>query len=385
MQAIDFIFETLAHYARQTEGPPPGVPAHISAQFERDLLRICTRQALAPIVLQSLERLALPPGLSNVTVERLKAITADAIRKNDRLFELAASLGTALKEAGIPHLIHQDASLAMVAHPNSDMRPMQQIHMLAGEDDWRTLVDVLASHKLTKSGRDPIFKKTTDALFYYQHFYPCELANGDGDRVRVRFRLFDTGTPEKHETSWSRRQSVRIGDSHLERLGDEDQLMQSCMELNMTQFAQLLHAVDIGLIIGRFGSRIDWDYIEERLSSRMLLPAFSLTLQQVARWLKLPDGPWVRYVPGRWKEKTFDIVWRTQRIRFGEIRVIRSRRIRFFLLESGRWIDKLLFLLRFVTPNPEWVAAFYGKPYRPWMRLQFIVTAIKSRTGGGIT
>ena len=39
MRADDFILETLAHFARGDGGPPPGIPARIDADFERDLIR----------------------------------------------------------------------------------------------------------------------------------------------------------------------------------------------------------------------------------------------------------------------------------------------------------------------------------------------------------
>jgi hypothetical protein len=153
----------------------------------------------------------------------------------------------------------------------------------------------------------------------------------------------------------------------------------------MTDFRKLLHAVDIGLVLNRYGNDLDWAYIEDRLRSRSVYPAVFFTLKNVVRWLKLDQSGIKLDSPGAVRRKYFDFLWHVNYDSFAMRRPERLHRLRFCLLEAGRWSDKLRFLATLLSPKREWVSAFFDRPYRPWLKLKFVVLTFKSQVGARLT
>ena len=56
MRAIDFILDTLAHHVQRADGPPPGIPAHVGPEFERELSSLSEWHSLSPLVLEETRR-----------------------------------------------------------------------------------------------------------------------------------------------------------------------------------------------------------------------------------------------------------------------------------------------------------------------------------------
>jgi hypothetical protein len=192
-------------------------------------------------------------------------------------------------------------------------------------------------------------------------------------------RLFDVGEPERTETAWGRGHRIPTGDWRA--VGLEDQLIHSCITYNMTDFDKLLHAADIGLMLTRFGDDVDWDYIASRLRSRSVYPAGFFTLRNVVQWLNLQGANCALADPWPLRRRVFDVVWHADYDSFGARRPKRFHRFRFGLFEMGRWEEKRRFLLALLSPSRDWVAEFFGRPYQPWLRVRFIVLALRNRLG----
>jgi hypothetical protein len=383
MQSTDFVLETLSHFVRRTDGPPPGIPVRTEPNFEQELTWLCEWHALTPIVLASLEKLALRPQLSRITLERMKALANASIALSDDLLEIAASLSTLFEKRALERLFLGDVIFRNTMYPDPVLRPMERIDILVHEEDWSAVLGVCREAGFRLDDRLPAFDDGGEALLYYQHYAPCVLENEKGDRLGLRMRVFELGEADLSETAWD--QGRELTQPFAQGVGTEDQLIHSCLTYNMTDFRKLLHAVDIGLVLNRYGNDLDWAYIEDRLRSRSVYPAVFFTLKNVVRWLKLDQSGIKLDSPGAVRRKYFDFLWHVNYDSFAMRRPERLHRLRFCLLEAGRWSDKLRFLATLLSPKREWVSAFFDRPYRPWLKLKFVVLTFKSQVGARLT
>ncbi|MEJ2720270.1 MAG: nucleotidyltransferase family protein [bacterium] len=377
MRADEFILQTLAHFARGEEGPPPGVPARIDADFERDLVRFCEWHGLAPLVLASLKRLALEPALSEFGIQHLKTLAKRVSTRNAMLLEAVDELTVGFRREGVSFLLSDDVASALSLYPSEGLRPIDQIDLLVRDWDWRGIVEACGGAGFARSPTDPAFTSAGEALFYYQHFGPLIMKNPRGIRIRLRFRLFDLGAPEPSETAWSHTETIEAPSGARERIGLEDLLVRSCVQLAMSRFERILAAVDAGRILTQHGGKLDWEYI--RTKSQPIYPAFYITSQKIAEWLNTP-GVSARFLPpGRTRGKIFRFMWRTRRFSRLARRRPHRHRLRFYVLENVGLRERLDFLATLVTPRREWVATFFGCPCRPWLRARYTYLAFKEK------
>lgn len=382
MKTLDFILETLAHYASRESGPPPGVSELIESDFERELVSLCEWHLVTPIVLDSLEALALQPRISRLTFERMRALSRTTGKMNEEFAEVAARLSGVLVGSNVDFLWTHDLAGPLVIYPAFGARPIEQLELLVKEDQWASVVGACHGAGFERNPRDPAFKDGREALFYHQHYSPCVLHNERNDRLQLKFRLFDVGEPEEEEPAWGHATAMPACGPGAKRLGDEDLFLQAWMNFNMSRLSRLIYAVDIGILLTTHGSRINWDYIAGRADSRSLYPAFYLTVQSAAASLKIRQLPQGLRSPGRFRRKIFFLAWRPGKLGLEgnrQARYGRLDRLRFYLLESGRWADKLRIVSRLLSPRRDWVVNFFGRPYRPWYRLKFIILTLKNR------
>ncbi len=98
MQPLDFIIDTLSHFVKAKEGPSPGIPARTDPDFERELTWLCEWHAVTPVVLASLERLALRPRISRITLARIGALADASSSLTGDLLTTAVSLAGQFEE-----------------------------------------------------------------------------------------------------------------------------------------------------------------------------------------------------------------------------------------------------------------------------------------------
>ena len=377
MQAIDFVVDTLAHFVRQREGPPPGIPAHTDADFEQELIWLCDWHALTPIVLASLEKLALRPNISRVTLERMRALAGASRAMTKEISNVADSLVDGFKAREVDYRLLGGLPASRTVYPSSELRPVETIDVLIREGQWSQTIECCRESGFRIGAGLPVFSSGDDALGYYQHLTPCVLENESGDRLRLRMRLFNIGKPSATEPAWM---SAAAGTAPAYvRL--EDELINTCVTYHMSNFGKLLHTVDIGLILNRFEAELDWKYIDERLRSDEVYASVLFTMKRVVEWTRLgPSVVKLKY-PGPAREKIFDALWNADYDSFAMRRPERTHRFRYFLFEVGRWKDKLNFFTTVMSPRPEWVAAFFGRPYRPWLKLRLVLLTLRDRVG----
>jgi hypothetical protein len=383
MQAIDFVAETLTHFVKQSDGPSPGIPVHTDPDLERELTWLCEWHGLTPIILWSLEKLALRPQISRIGLERIRALAGASRGLTAEQLKTATSLSSIFDSEKIDYLILGDTFLAAAIYHDPALRPVREIELLIREKDWVSVVAVSLKKGFSLRRRLPEFRDGAKALEYYQQYPPCVLENERGDRLTLRLRIFDFGDPEATERAWEH--GRRISETGPRCVGYEDALIHSCLVHNMTDFCKLLHAIDIGLILTRMGSDLNWEYLRDRVRSKSVYPAVFFTLSTVVRWLELErvSSGWT--TPGAVRKRIFDTVWHTNYDGYETRRPKRFHRLRFCLFEAGGWRVKMRFLAGLASPRPEWVAAFFDRPCRPWLKIKFVILTFKDRVGLRLT
>ncbi len=381
MLALDFLLDTLSHFVKLDDSPPPGVPAHAGSGFERDLMRLCDRQRLSPIVIHSLDRLVLPSELSRITLEHLKESRRRISKQNNRLAQKLTHATGALRRKGIPFMT-AGVTAASSLYPVPDLRAVEGIDLLVRESDWPGILECMGV-----IGFEPLIgtsgAMTADELLrFHQYYAPCVFRDEEGDEIRLSFRIFAYGPPDVEEKAWSRaREAARLPEAK-QALGLEDQLIRSAIELNARAFSDFLLVTDIGLLLANFTDQIDWIYFQERLRSQGLYGSAYFSIKHAANLLKLPWSGFSLRHPGRIREEVFEVIWGTRRVDYFAPRKRRRRYLKYHLLECRRFDKRLTPLRKILSPEPALVAAFFDRPDSPKLRLSYILRAITGRWVG---
>lgn len=375
MQPIDFVLDTLSHFVRQVDGPPPGIPARTRPDFEQELTWLCEWHGLTPIIVASLDRLALHPQISRIAIERIRALASAASSLSTELLGTSESVIERLSNRGIGCFVIDDVLLAGTIYPKPGLRPVQKIDVLIHEGDWRAALDCCREEGFALIPGSPRFDDGAEALDYHHHYPACTLQNDSGVALSLHMRVLDVGKPGAIEPAWNR--AVVDPANGFGHISIEEQLIRSCLHFAMTDFSRLLDAVDIGLSFGH--ADLDWEYIEDRLHAKTVYAPVLLTLESTVRWLRLDPRRIGLPMPGRVRRRRFHMMWHVNTESFVMRRPRQFHKLRFTLFEVGRWKDKIRFVGALLTPRREWVAAFFGRPYHPWLRIRFVLLALKGR------
>jgi hypothetical protein len=380
MRAVDVILDTLSHFVRDEESPPPGIPVRVERDFEPTLVALCERHALSSIVLESLQKLALEPEISEFSLGRLKVFSRTIRERNGSVIETVSLLADHLRIEGVPFLIADDVVSALVSYPSPVLRPIERVGILIHERDYRKVVDICSALGFRRGITDPAFRDEKEELFYRQNVCPCTLIDDMGTGLDLICRLLDLGAPEDGERAWDKARSLDRDGVVAMRVSLEDQLLRSCTQLVMSRFEKLLFAVDAGLVAAGYGDEIDWWYIQENAEKKSYYPAFYYAYERVAVAFGLPTPAGLPN-PGKTRKKIFEILWRPGCLGQLPNGTTRFHRIRFYFLENSRWSERLRVFSRLLAPRPEWVSTFFGRPCKPWLRFRFVILAVTNRLG----
>jgi hypothetical protein len=378
MRTTDFLLETLAHFVRLDSSPPPGIPAHAGADFEKDLILLCQAQHLAPIVLDSLDRLSLGPQLSRIAMERLRAMARSIARRCAQRRALAEKLGEDFARDGIPCLFVGDVVAASTLYPSLDVRHVRRVEVLMNENDWQRIEAVFNRHGFTRPAGAPSLHDPADVLSYYQFFSPCVFRNESGDAVKLRFRLFDIGPAEDDSLVWARGGDDVPGGKTMYMLSREDRIIGSVLEWNRSGFTDLLALLDIALLLAKDQGAIDWSYIGRMLHEHGFSSSFSLALDHAGRQLKTRFEHSLPVLPGALKRKLFRTAWHLDAVdhrRRGD----GCNPLKFYLIECTRFTRTMTLVKTLAAPRKQWISTFFGRPCSLWLRMRYITLALSGR------
>jgi hypothetical protein len=405
MRAVDFILETVSHFARDAQGPPPVVPSHADAEFETDLVSICQHQRLSTLVSEAFDQLALSPTMSRITVARIEHHAGILEEQRRHLLRLAGRLSAEFASRGIRSALLGDVRSAAEPGLLGEIRPVGRIDAMIDETQWMEAVGTLrelgfvrsriqprlADHsgavaplgaavsangsRAGKSGAVGVAtsrKAAADALRYHQYFSPLVMHNHDGDTVELRFRVIDLGNPGRVNPAWERIVEIDFGGTIATAVCQEDQLIHSAVSFGAEGFADLLPVLDAGRLLSRHTDDLDWDYIAMRLLSRRLYPAFYFTLERICELLILRMPTANLEPPAAWRRRLFHMWWRPREADYTGETEPTAGRFAYSLVECGGVVSKALWLRRALFPRSAWVRSVYGRPANLWLRAKFL-------------
>jgi hypothetical protein len=382
MRVADFLVETLAYFAKEIDGPPPGVPLHIDARFETELVAICQYQRLGTLVSESFDRLALPPTVSRITIARINQQAEEMeAQRRERLRTLQKVLA-AFNQAGVRVAVLGDAWTAAGSGDVARLRPVERIDLMIDERDWMEAVQRLRGLGFTRSRIQPRLAEAgpsgpnphavAAALRYHHYFAPLVMHDAQGDAVALRFRVIDFGHPGRTNPAWERVCNGEVSGEPARFLSREDQLLHALVTCATEGFADLLPVLDAGLVVARYRDVLDWRYVTDRARKLGLYPACYFTVEHVCDLLGIGLGASRLEAPPRWRRRLFHAWWRPLEADVSGATEPTGGRFGFYLIECRGLVAKLLWLTRSVFPPAEWVRSVYGRPANPWLRLKFL-------------
>jgi hypothetical protein len=372
MRSVNFVIETLSHFAQEIQGPPPGVPFAADAEFETDLVALCQYQRLSAMVSKSFDELALPPTISRITIARLNHHADTLATRSGRRLQMAGRVVADLAAAEVPAALLGDVWMYGREPALAAIRPVERVDVMIDEARWSEAVGALRRTGFVRSRIQPRLADSSHALRYHQYFAPLVMRNQDGDTVHLRFRVIDFGDPGRDNPAWERVEQTESRGEAFPSVGPEDQLIQALIAFGSGGFVDLLHVLDAGWLLSRFKSSLDWDYLGWRLRRRGFYAAFCLTLEHVCDVLSLPRTARGLDPPPTWRRRAFHAWWRPgEADYYGETEPTGGR-FSYGLVEGGGPLAKARWLRRSLFPRSAWVRSVYGRRANLWLRLKFL-------------
>lgn len=374
MEALDFIFQTIRHFSMRDGSPPPGIPAHAGRAFEADLAAICERSRIAPIVVDSLERLVLEPPLSRISLERLRLAAAALRKRARRNLDLATRLTLALSSRRIRYAITGETASALLLYPDPETRSVEQVEMLVCESDWQELERTLGGLGFVQPMEVPALSSEKDVLEFFQCFSPCIFGDDAGARVRLRFRLVDFDFTQGREPALDRARPARVSGNELCLLPTEELLVASLLAFGAKRRVDLALLCDIALLCA---GGIDWRYVESEVKRRKVSSGFYFALDQALRRLAFQHPG----LPRSRKSILKMFLYPQHKDSSGDETGIEARRgVSFYFVHCDSIRKRVSLMKRFFSPRKSWVSTFFGRQYTLYHHIRFSIMALRGKT-----
>jgi hypothetical protein len=382
MSADRFLLDTLGHFVRDAEGPPPGVPSHAGPDFETRFSALCLAQRLSPIVSRSLDRLALAPAISRVTAGRIARDAQQQGVDSGRRIRLLARAWTRLSEAGIPTLVMGDA-LAVTDYPRAGLRDVARLELLVDEHDAARALEALEAEGFALPCVHPVLgrgthgalsrRRAVEMVRFHHVIAPLLVRHTGGETLRLRLRVADVGVVAEAERAWERPRRVELGERSVRAIALEDHLADLALDLAIARGWPLARAVDIGLVLHDHGGRIDWARVTEILRGCGAYTAGALALRHAAsvlgvRAMAAPLSPGAGAGAA-----TVSHFWRPRALDYADPASAHAGRFRFGILACGSPAAKTHWLWGHLAPRRRWIKNLFGARPSPWRWLKFLV------------
>ncbi|MDH3196735.1 MAG: nucleotidyltransferase family protein [Candidatus Krumholzibacteria bacterium] len=381
MSADRFLLDTLGHFVRDAEGPPPGVPSHAGPFFEKRLSALCLAQHLSPIVSRSLDRLALAPAISRVTAARFAHDAEQQGLDAGRRVRLLGRAWTRLSQSGIPALIMGDA-LAATDYPRAGLRYVARLELLVDERDAARALEALEAEGFALPCVHPVLgrgtrgalsrRRAAEMVRFHHVIAPLLVRHTGGETLRLRLRVADAGDAAPVERAWERAREVTLGDRVVRAIGVEDHLADLALDLAIARGWPLARVVDIGLVLRDYG-RIDWARVAEILRGCGAYTAGALALRHAASTLGLRSDAVPLEPRAGASAATFLRWWRPRGLDYADPASAHAGRFRFGMLACESPATKARWLWGHVAPRRRWIKNLFGARPSPWLWLKFLV------------
>jgi hypothetical protein len=257
------------------------LPQALAAADVEGLLAWVSRQGLAPLLYDRLQRLdlidALPPSITT-TLQRL--YYANAVR-NDLLYRELHGALRALQDAGITPIILKGAALAETVYAQRALRPMSDTDILIRPEAVDRAAAILADLGYTRPG-PPQADAWRQADRYHIVLTKPSPAFNEW-HLELHWHLDRPSRPFAIDLEglWARARPVRIANTHALVLSPEDLLLHVCLHTCKHQFTffGLRACCDIAATVRHYGATLDWAQVTQRAGQWQVAPYVYLPLR----------------------------------------------------------------------------------------------------------
>jgi hypothetical protein len=204
----------------------------------------------------------------------------------------------ALRAAGVEAMALKGVALADMLYDDVLVRPSTDLDILVRPEELVTALDVLCS---VLGARTP---PAEVVAFQRRHSYDvgCALppAAGQTTLLEVHWQLAPSGLFALDLAAWRRRaQPFDLHGAAVLRLAAEEQLLHLALHMRKHRYVGLRWLADCATLVGRFGDKLDWDYVaaSARQAGLRTLVYTTLTLAVQLLGAACPDGVLQRLAP----------------------------------------------------------------------------------------
>lgn len=276
----------------------------------------------------------------------------------------------ALADAGIETMVLKGPGLARTLYPQPWLRVSSDLDVLVRQENWLAVHELLTAQGYTSlqplSAPPP--KVAEDKAYYHTQYLSADQRHF----VEIHYDLWWYGLrPALGEQFWQRAVPLTIGGVATRMVSPEDMLLHLCIHLHHHGYNRLIWFTDIALLLRRYETELDWDYLVRaaHIEGLNIFVYYSLQyLEQLLgvaaprRALKaLKPGPVQAWVHDRLCPPSSVLeVEVTDRAVFDFHEVPEATELVLNFLLTGRRREKLRYLARLLTPSTEWLAYYYS-------------------------
>lgn len=281
--------------------------------------------------------------------------------RNERLLSILKQVLQAAAVKGIRVMPLKGAVLAFRDYPTCALRPMADLDLLAREEDFSGLREVLDG--LGYHCSLPVIRHQRLPL-YSQCFRQIRFQSSSGPLLEVHFRLFNIGLPPRREDAWDDAEELSLDGTTVWVPSPDRCLLHLCLHAQQHAFNRLRFFVDIALGLQSRSVRPE-QFVMLARQHRLATAAF-YALTYTAHFVPLADCGHLRapLTPPAWKRRLFERCWRDEDVRSLRVGCFHSEAElpRAFLLGEASLPAKMEFLWRVAFPPGAWLAGSDGRP-----------------------
>jgi len=327
----------------------------------------------AGLLLRHLSSLQPEAGVPKDVIGRLSVFYLNITAANLKQMAEFQKAADAFAEAGVELMLLKGAALAESLYGDIGLRPMSDVDVIIGEENWPKVCKVLKDLKYQPVEQDfsPLPPKLTryDVQAHVQCVSPVDTC------LEFQFDLFTMGIGMLDmEGVWERSRQVVISGRAVHVPGREDQLLHLLVHANRHGCARLKWLVDIAEYV-RQDEVVDWNLLERIARREKVTAVIYMTIRHIERLLDVklaPEAAMKRMKPRKLQRVVWNYLWPPEQVaefkgRYEDgicyyfYRPFSGWNILNFVL-VGRMSDKMAYQARWIAPSLSWMAETYGLP-----------------------
>jgi hypothetical protein len=229
----------------------------------RRLVRLATRQKVAPLLYQRIRTLGLQPDVPPASMSALTTAYLRSAGRNVQHDRVFARLCTSLQARGVPVVALKGAFLAHTVYDHIALRPMGDLDLLVPAAALRDVPAILAS-----TGYAPIASDDLERSLAFHAHLPRRIVADGSVAVEIHGTIAHPGLPGAIDMGelWARAVPVTIAGTDVMALAPEDLLLHLCGHIayNHAFSFGLQPYCDIAATIRHYEAVLSWPAVVER-------------------------------------------------------------------------------------------------------------------------